>query len=687
MKQDANPLLAPWEGEWELPPFDAVRPEHFRAAVEAGCAERRAEVEAIAAQAAPPDFDNTVAAFDASGRLLARVLALFHNLGASASTPALQAVERELAAPLAAHEHWVHTHERLFARIDAVHAARESLALDGEQRRLVERIHLDFVRAGARLAGSARERYGELMQRLAEATTRFAQNVLADENDWQLVLRGEDELRGLPAFVRAAARQAAQERGVAGADAHAITLSRSLIEPFLAFSERRDLREIAWRAWTTRGEHAGEHDNRPLVTEILALRREQARAHGHATYADYALADTMAGTPAAARALLEQAWERALLRAERERADLEALARTAGEPTPIEPWDWRFLAERVRRERFALDEAEVKPYFALDRMVQAAFDCAGRLFGIAFVARPELQAYHPDVQVYEVQGDDGAPLGLFLHDNHARPGKRSGAWMSVLRWQSGAGTVSPVRPVVLNNNNFAKAAPGSPTLLSFDDARTLFHEFGHGLHGLLSAVRWRRLSGTQVLRDFVELPSQLFEHWLAEPEVLKRHARHAVSGEPMPDALIARLRAAETFNQGFDTVSYVASALVDLAVHAHPQPDSIDVAALERDELARLGAPALIGMRHRLPHFLHLFASAGYAAGYYVYLWAEVLDADAFDAFREAGDTFDPALAARLRRCIYGAGNSLEPGAAYRAFRGRDARVEPMLRGRGLLES
>ncbi|HEX7384966.1 MAG TPA: M3 family metallopeptidase [Burkholderiaceae bacterium] len=686
MKHDANPLLAPWDGPWELPPFDAVRPAHFRAAVEAGCAEQRAEVEAIAAQAAPPDFDNSVAAFDASGRQLGRVLALFHNLGASASTPELQAVERELAAPLAAHEHWVHTHAGLFARLDAVHAQRASLALDAEQRRLVERVHLDFVRAGARLVGPARERYGILMQRLAEATTRFAQNVLADENEWQLVLRGDDELRGLPSFVRDAARQAAAERGVEGDDAHAITLSRSLIEPFLAFSERRDLREAAWRAWTTRGEHAGDHDNRPLLREILVLRAEQARAHGHASYADYALADTMAGTPAAARALLEQAWVPALRRAERERADLEALARAAGEPTPIEPWDWRFLAERVRRERFDLDEAEVKPYFALERMVQAAFDCAHRLFGIDFVPRPELRAYHPDVRVYEVRGGDAVPLGLFLHDNHARPGKRSGAWMSVLRRQSNAAPEGAVRPVVLNNNNFAKAAPGAPTLLSFDDARTLFHEFGHGLHGLLSDVRWRRLSGTQVLRDFVELPSQLFEHWLAEPEVLKRHARHAVTGAPIPDALIERLRAAETFNQGFDTVSYVASALVDLAAHAHPDPASIDVAAFERDELARLGAPALVGMRHRLPHFLHLFASAGYAAGYYVYLWAEVLDADAFEAFREAGDPFDPVLAAKLRRHVYAAGNSVEPGATYRAFRGRDARVEPMLRGRGLLE-
>jgi peptidyl-dipeptidase Dcp len=687
MKQDINPLLVPWDGPHGLPPFDAVRPGHFRPAFEAAFREQRAEIEAIAARPEAPGFDNSVAAFDASGRLLARISALFHNLNSSASTPELQAVEREMAAPLAAHEHALHMHAGLFARIDAVHAARDSLGLADEQRRLVERIHLEFVRAGARLGAAQRERYGAVMQRLAELTTRFAQNVLADENAYQLVLRGEAELAGLPGFVRAAARQAALERGVAGEDAHVITLSRSLIVPFLTFSQRRDLREQAWRAWTTRGEHAGEHDNRGVAREILQLRNEQARAHGHDNYADYALADTMALTQGAVRGLLEQAWLPARRRALEELRDLQELARAHGELEAVEPWDWRYHAERVRRARFDLDEAQIKPYFPLERMVEAAFDCAGRLFGLRFVAQPRLSGYHPEVQVYEVRnaGDD-ALVGLFLHDNHARPGKRSGAWMSALRWQSSAGPQGAVLPVILNNNNFARGAPGEPTLLSFDDARTLFHEFGHGLHGLLSRVGYERLSGTQVLRDFVELPSQLFEHWLGEPEVLKRHARHAVTGEPIPDALIERIRAAETFNQGYETVSYVSSALVDLAIHALSDPAGVDIGEFERAELERIGAPAVVGMRHRLPHFGHLFAGSGYASGYYVYLWAEVLDADAFDAFREAGDVFDPVLAARLRRCIYGAGNSVEPGAAYRAFRGRDASVEPMLRGRGLLE-
>ena len=688
MKQDINPLLAPWDTPYGLPPFDAVRPQHFKPAFEAAFREHRAELEAIATQAEPPSFDNTVAAFDASGRTLARVDALFNNLGSSASTPELQAVEREMAAPLAAHENWVRLHAPLFARIDAVHAARDTLGLTPEQRRLVERIHLDFVRAGARLSPAQRERYGAVMEQLAEATTRFMQNVLADENGYQLVLRGEAELAGLPGFVRAAARQAALERGVAGDDAHVITLSRSLIVPFLTFSERRDLREQAWRAWTTRGEHDGAHDNRPIAREILRLRNEQARAHGHDNYADYALGDTMALTQGAVRRLLEQVWAPAKRRAAVELADLQALARARGEPEAIEPWDWRYYAEKVRLARYDLDEAAIKPYFALERMVQAAFDCAGRLFGLEFVAQPQVRAYHPDVQVYEVRSAaDGALVGLFLHDNHARPGKRSGAWMSALRWQSSASRHGQVLPVILNNNNFAKGAPGEPTLLSFDDARTLFHEFGHGLHGLLSKVGYERLSGTQVLRDFVELPSQLFEHWLAEPSVLKRHALHVETGEPIPDALIERIRAAETFNQGYETVSYTSSALVDLALHAQSDPDGLDITAFEREELARLGAPEVVGMRHRLPHFGHLFAGPGYAAGYYVYLWAEVLDADAFEAFREAGDAFDPALAERLRRHVYGAGNSLEPGAAYRAFRGRDATVEPMLRGRGLLEA
>ncbi len=684
----SNPLVQPWNTPHGLPPFGEVRAEHFKPAFDAAIAQHLADIDAIAASPQAPSFDNTVAAFDRSGRLLARIEALFYNLTASETSPELQAVEREMAAPLAAHSSVVYMNARLFQRMDALHAQRHTLGLTPEQTRLLERFHLDFVRAGAKLGEAAQKRYAQVMQGLAELTTRFSQNVLADESAYRLVLRDERDLGGLPDFVRAAARQAAADRGVS--DGHVITLSRSHIVPFLTFSDRRDLREQAWRAWVSRGEHDGAHDNRPVAREILTLRREQAHLHGYASYADYALADTMAGTQAAVSDLLQQVWAPARERAEAEQQALQALALSRGESLQIEAWDWRYYAEKVRQARYDLDEAAIKPYFPLDRMVDAVFDCAQRLFGVRFTARPDLHAYHPDVKVYEVrQATDDSLVGIFLHDNFARPSKRSGAWMSLFRNQSrnSGSPAEGVLPIVVNNNNFAKGAPGEPTLLSFDDARTLFHEFGHGLHGLLSSVTYERLSGTNVLRDFVELPSQLFEHWLSERAVLKQHARHHLTNEPIPDELITRLEEANRFNQGYETVRYVASARVDMAAHALTDAEGPDITAFEQAEIARMGLPAAVGMNHRLSHFQHLFAGSGYAAGYYVYLWAEVLDADGYDAFTEAGNPFDASVAQRLRQFIYSSGNSREPREAYRAFRGRDPLVQPMLRERGLLEA
>jgi len=680
----SNPLVQPWNTPHGLPPFAEVRAEQFRPAFDIALAQHLSDIEAIAASSQPPSFDNTVAAFDRSGRLLARIEALFYNLTSSETSPELQAVEREVAAPLAAHNSAIYMNARLFERLDTLHAQRATLGLAPEQMRLLERFHLDFVRAGAKLADAAQKRYAQVMQRLAELTTRFSQNVLADESAYRLVLRDERDLAGLPDFVRAAARQAAADRGIT--EGSVITLSRSHIVPFLTFSDRRDLREQAWRALVSRGEHDGAHDNRPVAREILTLRHEQARLHGYASYADYALADTMAGTQAAVDELLQQVWVPAKARAEQERQALQALVMSRNESLQVEAWDWRYYAEKVRQARYDLDEATVKPYFPLDRMVEAVFDCAQRLFGVRFTARADLQAYHPDVKVYEVrQAADNSLVGIFLHDNFARPTKRSGAWMSLYRSQSRNMAAEDVLPIVVNNNNFAKGAPGEPTLLSFDDARTLFHEFGHGLHGLLSSVTYERLSGTNVLRDFVELPSQLFEHWLSEREVLKRHARHHVTGEPIPDELIERLEAANKFNQGYETVRYVASARVDMAAHALTAAEGPDITAFEQAETARMGLPAAVGMNHRLAHFQHLFAGSGYAAGYYVYLWAEVLDADGYDAFTEAGNPFDASVAQRLRQFIYASGNSREPREAYRAFRGRDPSVQPMLRERGLL--
>jgi peptidyl-dipeptidase Dcp len=454
--------------------------------------------------------------------------------------------------------------------------------------------------------------------------------------------------------------------------------------PFLTFSARRDLRQQAFVAWKARGEHDGPHDNRPIAREILKLRTEQAQLLGYASYADFALVDRMAGTPEAVRQLLERVWEPAKARAREEYAALQAQAAALGEPTAIEPWDWRYYAEKVRQARYDIDDAQVKPYFPLERVAEAAFDCAARLFGVHFVARPDLEAYHPDVRVYEVRRE-GRTVAIFLHDNFARPSKRSGAWMSAFRWQSRRD--GEVIPIVVNNNNFAKAPAGEPTLLSLDDVRTLFHEFGHGLHGMLSDVTYERLSGTRVLRDFVELPSQLFEHWMLEPEVLRKHARHVTTGETIPDALVERIVRARRFNQGFETVGYTSCALVDMALHARADADGVDITEFERAELQKIGMPPGTYSYHRLPHFQHLFAGSGYAAGYYVYMWAEVLDADGFGAFEEAGDPFDAATAQRLLTHVYSAGNRVEPRAAYRAFRGRDPAVEPMLAKRGLVDA
>jgi peptidyl-dipeptidase Dcp len=675
-----NPLLQPWDLPYGLAPFDLVQPAHFEPALEHAMQEHRAELDAVAASAEPPSFDNTVAAFDRCGRLLARIQALFSNLCASETSPELQAVQRRVAVPIAAHESAVYMHMPLFSRVQALYERRRQLSLTPEQLRLLERIQLDFVRAGAQLSGAAQSRYAQLMQQLAELTTAFGQNVLHDESTWKLELRGDADLAGLPEFVRSAARAAAAERGLD--DAHVVTLSRSSIVPFLTFSERRDLREQAWRAWVTRGEHAGDHDNRPLIGRILQLRHEQARLHGFATFADYALADRMAREPAAVNRLLDDVWDRAKAVALRERAALLAAQREGDAAGgDLQAWDWRYWAEKVRQRDYAIDDAQVKPYFTLDAMVNAAFDCAQRLFGLRFTLRTDLPTYHPDVKTYEVHDAQGAAVGLFLHDNFARPSKRSGAWMNGFVWQSRNGEVT--RPIIINNNNFSK---GSPTLLSFDDVRTLFHEFGHGLHGLLSDVTYTKLSGTAVLQDFVELPSQLFEHWMSEPQVLRRHAQHAQTGEPIPDALIERLQAAAKFGQGYETMRYCASAIADMAAHTHPQPASVsDWSAFEAQVLQGRGLLPEVGQNHRFVHFQHLFCGDSYAAGYYVYLWAEVLDCDAYGAFEEAANPFDATVAQRLKRCIYAAGNSVEPGSAFEAFRGRPPKIEPMLRERGLL--
>src|SRR5215469_1456487 len=538
-----NPLFETWTTPFAMPPFDRIAPAHFPPAFDRGMAEELADIAAITGSSEPPTFANTIEALERSGKLLNRVGDLFHNLNASASSKEIEAIARDYAPKLAEHRSKIALDPALFARIDALYQQRDTLGLAPDQLRLLERHHTRFVRAGALLGPDAKARMSEITARMASLHTHFGQNVLFDEDEWRLVL-GADDLAGLPGFARDAAAAAAKERGLDGK--YVITLSRSSVEPFLTFSARRDLRETAYRAWVQRGEHKGEHNNAPLIAELLALRQEQARLLGYESYAAYRLDDTMAKTPDAAGHLLEQVWTPAKERAATERRELAAAATVDGLNEPIAPWDWRYYAEKVRAVKYEFDESAVKPYFVLDNMVAALFETAGRLFGISFAPRPDCPVYHPDVRAYEVRGADDKAIGLFLHDNFARPGKRSGAWMSSYRDQESLDREVP--PIVVNNNNFSK---GDPTLLSFDDARTLFHEFGHALHGLLSRVRYRSQSGTAVLRDFVEFPSQIMEHWVSAPETLRKYARHYQTGEALPEALLDKLLAARNFNQGF----------------------------------------------------------------------------------------------------------------------------------------
>ncbi|MBV8656821.1 MAG: M3 family metallopeptidase [Burkholderiales bacterium] len=673
----ANPLLQPWTAHHGLPPFDRVTPADFVPAFDVVLQQHAAEVEQIANQVAPPSFENTIAALDAAGRDYVRVDLLFHNLKGNLITPALQAVETEMMPRLAAHDAAVYLNVRLFARIDALHRERHALGLDAEQLRLLERMHLNFVRAGAQLTGAARERFAASTERLASLLAQFSQNVQADEARYEIVLTDEADLDGLPDFLRAAAARAAQQRDLPTGH-YVIALTRSMVFPYLTFAANRARREQVWRAWVDRGAHAGEFDNRPICAEIIRVRLEQAQLLGEASFADFALRDRMAKTPAGARNLLEQLWAPALDSAASDRALLTRTAERLGLPTPITAWDWRFLAEKVRQTHYALDDAEIKPYFALDNMINAMFDCAGKLFGLRFIEQHGVPLYHPDARLWEVWRGE-TMVGQFIGDMFARPGKSGGAWMSVFRSQSGIG--GGVMPIVVNNCNFAK---GEPTLLSVDDVRTLFHEFGHGLHGMLSNVRHEHLAGTQTLRDFSEMPSKLFEHWGAHEAVLRQHARHAKTGEAIPQALLDKLQRARRFNLAYETVQAVAPALIDLALHGLTDASDLDIAAFEAQQCAQWGVPTDIGVAHRLPHFTHLFSGYGYAAGYYNYLWAEVFAVDAFDAFLEVGNPFDAQLAAGLEAQILSRGNSVDPATAYRAFRGRDARVEPLLRKRGL---
>jgi peptidyl-dipeptidase Dcp len=674
----SNPLLEAWTAPFEMPPFDRIRGEHFLPAFAAALADNLKEISALANARSTPSFQNTIEALERSGRQLDRVSSVFFNLSGTDTSPKLQEIERQIAPRLAKHSMRIYQNAKLFKRVADLFARRASLALSEEQVRVLERYHRAFAKAGAALRAGAKKRLAAIAERLAKLATTFNQNVLADEQAFLLLL-DDGDLAGLPDAVRAAAAATASARGLPGK--HAVTLSRSSIEPFLQFSSRRDLREKAFQAWISRGANGGKTDNRKLVAEILQLRAERAGLLGFDSAAAATLEFSMAKTPEAVRALLLEVWQPARQRALTERDTLQQTITAAGENFKLAAWDWRYYAEKVRKAKFDIDEAQIKPYLQLENVINAAFDVAHRLFGIVASERKDLRLYHPDARVFEIKDASGRHLGLFVGDYYARPSKRSGAWMS--GWREQQRLDGEVRPLVVNVMNFAKAGPGEPTLLSIDDARTLFHEFGHALHGLLSSVTYPTLSGTNVERDFVELPSQLYEHWLLQPQVLRRFARHYRTGKPISSAVVKRLQAARNFNQGFQTVEYLAAAIVDLELHVRKERKKLDVDSFETEVLAGLGMPEEIVMRHRIPHFQHIIG--GYAAGYYSYLWSEVMDADAFQAFEDTGNVFDRKTARRLYETIYSAGGRRDPGDAYKAFRGRAPTTKALLAKRGLV--
>lgn len=678
-----NPALTEWTGHQGLPRFDAVKDTDFAPAFDAALASHEAEIDAIAGNDEAPTFANTVTALETAGDELSRISALFWNKAGAHTNETIQALEREIAPKMARHYSKIGTNAALFARLDTLWEGRDALGLTLEETHVLERHWKGFVKSGAKLPKAEQDRLSAINEKLAGLGAHFGQNVLADEKSWALLLSEEADLAGLPDYLREAMVAAARERGEDGK--YAVTLSRSIIEPFLTSSERRDLREQAFNAWVARGANGGKTDNREIVSETLALRAEKAKLLGYANFAELKLDNTMAKTPAAVNDLLMTVWAKAAARAAEEEKDIAALIAEEGRNHEVMPWDWRHYAEKIRTRKFDFSETELKPYLQLEKIIAACFDVAGRLFGIKAVEQKDIPAYHPDVRVFEIRDRSDKLVALFLGDYFARSSKRSGAWMSSFQSQHKLplknGHVGEL-PIIYNVCNFAKPAEGRPALLSLDDARTLFHEFGHALHGMLSNVTYPSVSGTGVSRDFVELPSQLYEHWLTVPAILKEYAVHYETGAPIPQALLDKVLAARTFNAGFNTVEFTSSALVDMAFHTRGAVE--DPMAVQGEVLDEIGMPKSIVMRHATPHFQHVFAGDGYSAGYYSYMWSEVLDADAFAAFEETGDAFNPDMAAKLKGNIYSVGGSIDPEQTYKAFRGKLPSPDAMLKKKGL---
>jgi peptidyl-dipeptidase Dcp len=679
-KEGINPLLDEWTGpHGGCPRFDLVKVDAFKPAMMKGMDLNRVEIAAIAGNRAAPNFENTFAALDNAGRPFKRATRIFQVYTSTMNDKRTQAVESEMAPLLSAFGDEIVQNKALFARLKAVYDARAKAKLSPEQQRLVDVVYTNFARQGAALGDAEKARLKAINKRLASLFTTFRQNELADEEDYTLVIDNEADLVGLPDNLREAAASAAEEKGQKGK--WLFTNTRSSMEPFITYASRRDLREKGWRMWTMRGDNPGPHDNNPVIAEVLQLRAQRAKLLGFASHAHWILDNNMAKTPDAAMALMMKVWKAAVVRAREEIADMQSVADTEGAGIKIEPWDYRYYAEKVRKAKYDVDQTEISQYLQLDKMRESMFWVAGQLFGLRFVKLDDVRVYHPDMSVYEVQRE-GKRVGLWYFDPYARAGKNSGAWMNAYRTQEKFRT--EITPVVSNNSNFVKGKAGEPVLISWDDAVTMYHEFGHALHGLNSNINYPTLAGTSVKRDFVEFPSQLNEHWLSTPEVLNQFALHHKTGKPIPADLVAKIEKAKNFNQGFSTIEYLSAAIYDMKIHLAATPDKkIDAGAFEKQAMAEIGCPSEIVMRHRPTQFGHIFSSDGYSAGYYVYIWADTLTDDTFEAFNEAGGPYDKSVAKRYYETILSVGNSVPPDEAFRRFRGRDVDTDALMRERG----
>ncbi len=679
---EVNPLTIGWTGNYGgVPPFDKVKVEYFKPALESAMAENLAEIDKIANNAAAPNFENTIAELERSGDLLNRVSTVYFIWQGNMNSPEFSKVSAEMSPKFAELGDKISQNEKLFKRIEAVYQARNKSKLNAEQKRLVEDYYTNFVRGGAKLDAKAKTRVGEINQRLATLFNQFSENLLADESKF-LVLENESDLQGLPQSLKDAAARQATTRQANGK--WIIANTRSSVDPFLTYADNREMREKVWKMFINRGDNGDANDNNGIIPEILQLRVERAKLLGYPTHAHFRLDVAMAKTPENAMKLMEGVWTPAVKRVKEEVADMQSLANKEGAKITIEPWDYRFYMEKVRKAKYDLDQNEVKPYLQLDKLREGMFYVAGELFNFKFTPVTNVPVFHSDIKVWEVTNrKTNKHIGLWYFDPYARQGKRSGAWMNAYRNQDKLD--GDTTTIVSNNSNFVKGKDGEPVLISWDDATTLFHEFGHALHGLSSNVTYPTLSGTNVARDYVEFPSQLLEHWLSTPEVLNKYAVHYQTGKPIPQALVDKIEKSSKFNQGFATVEYLSSALVDMKLHLAGDA-KINADKFERDTLAELGMPKEIVMRHRTPQFGHVFSSDGYSAGYYSYLWSDVITADSFGAFTEGKGAYDKAVAAKLTKYIFSVGNTMDPADGYRMFRGREPKVEALMVKRGFAE-